>query len=467
MNPPQQRPDSFPHLSNSRPLIWDRAASGPAAQQFVARLFEELVAKDDRVRARRASDAKRLRAVLEVFALDLLMAAEEHPDRFIAYPLGRDDYATKLKRYSFQAATLTTVATVAGFLQASGYAAGTRGSYKRTDWGGGVSTGGGYRSRLRAAPKFLALVRELGVTPDDISSRGEFELIRLKAPSDGGRKDLQGYDDTDQTRAWRTELQHWAEVAAAHRITAPERLVAPDGRVRDEDDGAGELIDHRKAQLYRVFNDGRFDRGGRFYGGWWIGMSKADRAAITIDGEPVVELDFKAFYPRLCYDLEGVRLDLDVDPYEVPALNGRVDRKVLKVALNQLIAVGPEVAPRKPSGTTLPRRMSYRALLNALETQHTAILPWLRKARALELQRIDSEIAEGVLLHMTTTRARPVLPIHDSFIVALADEADLGEAMARSYYAVVEQQSGRGTWPVIDGWSSPSVLCEVDRRLGI
>ena len=276
-----------------------------------------------------------------------------------------------------------------------------------------------------------------------------------------------GYADNDQTRAWRSELQRWAEVAAAHRIVAPAGLSLPDGALKDEDDGAGELVDLRRAQLYRVFNEGRFDRGGRFYGGWWMGLSKAARASITIDGEPVVELDFKAFYPRLCYDLEGVELDPSIDPYEVPALKGRVDRKALKVALNQLIAVGPGVTPRRPQGANIPSRLPYRAVLEALETQHPAMRPWLRQARSLELQRIDSEIAGGVLRYITTETARPVLPIHDSFVVARRDEATLGEAMARTYRAVVEKWSGKGAWPVIDGWSSPAIRDGVSQRLDL
>jgi hypothetical protein len=195
--------------------------------------------------------------------------------------------------------------------------------------------------------------------------------------------------------------------------------------------------------------------------------STAARASITIDGEPVVELDFKAFYPRLCYDLEGVELDPSVDPYEVPALTGRADRKAVKVALNQLIAVGPGVTPRRPQGANIPARLPYRAVLEALEAQHTAMRPWLRQARSLELQCIDSEIAGGVLRHMTTAMDRPVLSVHDSFLVARRDEAALGEAMARTYRAVVQKWSGRGAWPVIDGWSSPAMRDEVLHRLGL
>jgi hypothetical protein len=260
-------------------------------------------------------------------------------------------------------------------------------------------------------------------------------------------------------------LQKWAAVAASHRIVNPNGPAVSREAMRDDGDGAGEVIEIRQAQLYRVFNDGRFDRGGRFYGGWWIALPKADRAAITIDGQPVVELDFKAFYPRLCYDLEQVGLDESLDPYDVPELRNRVTRDALKVALNQLVAVGPGARPRKPQATRLPSRLSYKAVLAALEQQHSAIRPWLREARATELQRIDSEIAGRVLAFMTTTMKRPVLPVHDSFVVARADEAALGEAMARSYRAVVEEMAGKGAWPVVAGWSSLAMKNEVSRQL--
>ena len=36
-------------------------------------------------------------------------------------------------------------------------------------------------------------------------------------------------------------------------------------------------------EYYRVFNDGSFELGGRFYGSWWVSLSKDIRKYITIN----------------------------------------------------------------------------------------------------------------------------------------------------------------------------------------
>lgn len=441
----------YRHLSESRPLRWDRIAGSAAARALVDQVLSELIeGETGRARARREADLLRLRRVLEAVLMDLIVVAGEEPGRYLAYPRRREEFSTARKRYQLPEATLTAVVTVAGFLEREGYVVSKRGGFSRTDWGSGVTTGKGFRSRMRPTSKFRARAALSGVSAADIALSGSMELIRLKGPVTGGRKELVGYTDTDQTVRWRGSLVQWANVANAHVIRLHNGEAAPGvAPAHDEGDGAGELVERSRCQLYRVFNDGRFDRGGRFYGGWWMALPKSARARITINGRPVVELDFKAFYPRLCYDLEGQSLDPDEDPYALPALHQAVDRSVLKVALNQLIAVGPEGTPRKPPNATLPRGLSYKALLSAMEERHAPIKPWLRAARALELQRIDSEIADRVLAYMTR-RQRPVLPVHDSFVVAVEDEGALAGAMLSSYQAVVMDVVGHRATAVID-----------------
>lgn len=450
--PPSALVADYTHLSESRPIRWDRTARSEAARAFVDQLLAELTeGETERERARRAGDMLRLRKVLEAVLMDLIVASSEEPGRYLAYPRRREEFSTARKRYRLPEATLTAVVTVAGFLEREGYVVSKRGGFSRTDWGGGVTTGKGFRSRMRPTSKFSARAALSGLSTADIALTGSMELIRLKGPVTGGRKELMGYTDTEQTVRWRGSLMQWANVANAHVISLHNGEFAPGvAPAQDEGDGAGEMVERSRCQLYRVFNDGRFDRGGRFYGGWWMALPKSARARIAINGRPVVELDFKAFYPRLCYDLEGRPLDPATDPYAIPAIGNRVDRSALKVALNQLIAVGPEGAPRKPPNTVLPRALSYRALLASIEDHHVGIRPWLRASRALELQRIDSEIADRVLGQMTS-RGIPVLPVHDSFIVSQAHGPALAVAMADSYDAVVKEVSGHHARPVIDG----------------
>ena len=65
---------------------------------------------------------------------------------------------------------------------------------------------------------------------------------------------------------------------------------------------------HAVASATRVFHDGRFDAGGRIYGGWTGLDQKSKRLHCTIDGEPVVEIDIRASQPTLLSSLLGYKL---------------------------------------------------------------------------------------------------------------------------------------------------------------
>lgn len=440
-----------PHLRNSRPLSWDRTPATPAALAAISDLLREMEASEARRRARRPDQRARLEAILGAVALDLFVAAGDEPDQWLAYSRRNEDYEVGRRRYVHPEATRLVVGQAADFLAAAGYADARAGSYQR-----GALGGRGYRSRLRATDQLIAFFTERGVGLADIGVREGAELVILKgAPSRrGGPKPLEEYEDTPTTQGMREALRAWAAVANAHQIRSAERQWDPTGHpLEDADDGAGETIERGWARLYRVFNNGSWTAGGRFYGGWWMTMSSAERARLTIDSEPVVELDFKGLHPRLAYHLVGQPLPPDDDPYDLGERFAAVDRGVLKVAFNQLLAVGPGGAIRKPAHVRLPRGMAYRDLLAALEEKHRPIQSWLRSARALELQHIDSQIAAGVLGYFTSAMRRPVLPVHDSFIVAARDEYKLGETMFLAYRAVTANLSGVSAWPVIKGWT--------------
>ena len=73
--------------------------------------------------------------------------------------------------------------------------------------------------------------------------------------------------------------------------------------------------------MTRVFNgglEGNWERGGRFYGGWWQQIDKEDPAKIYINDKPTLEVDFKAFHPNLLSNELGVKLS--GDPYDLGKL---------------------------------------------------------------------------------------------------------------------------------------------------
>src|SRR5262249_16842044 len=87
----------------------------------------------------------------------------------------------------------------------------------------------------------------------------------------------------------------------------------------------------------RVFNKGddpdfAWNMGGRFYSQGYTSyqqIPKDERLWMTIDGEPVCEIDIRASYLSIFYSWNGAYLDARQDPYDLPGL-GSEARSVVK-----------------------------------------------------------------------------------------------------------------------------------------
>ncbi len=66
--------------------------------------------------------------------------------------------------------------------------------------------------------------------------------------------------------------------------------------------------------MWRFFSRGKFACHGRAYG-WWQSIPGTARASMTINGEPVVEVDYSALHTTILYNVAGVRLN--GEPYDV------------------------------------------------------------------------------------------------------------------------------------------------------
>jgi hypothetical protein len=369
----------------------------------------------------------------------------------LAYSRNANDYGPR-QRYAHPKATGKLAAQVADFLASVGLVEHRRGFYRRREMAGGH----GFRSRIRASGELVAFLSEdFGIGADSIVTSPNAETIILKAPADDylGPKRLLPYEDTEETCKMRAELARLNAHLQGFSIDLEGDLEAALG----EGEGNDLLPIARQARLYRVFNNGRWDHGGRFYGGWWQMLSKADRQRLLIDGEETIELDFKALHPRQCYHLSGQPLGRDVDPYLLPGLMGEGIRPLVKVAFNQLLNMAKPGYPKAPleARQVLPKGTSYRDLIDAIEQNHKPIAGWFRQGRGLALQRIDSDIVDrvtGYLIH----RGICCLPVHDSFIVPRSAEFTLGQTMALAYRGALSLHTQVRALPTITGWSSPA-----------
>jgi len=166
-------------------------------------------------------------------------------------------------------------------------------------------------------------------------------------------------------------------------------------------------------------------------------LPKELRACMRINGEPIVELDYSALHIRMLYHMEGI--DYREDPY-VALCSNKGERKIYKLV--QLVSINSDdekqaiMAIRKElRENRIPFDITNNSLIRCLQKfkdVHKPIAKYLNTGIGLELQNLDSQIAERVLMAMTE-RQIPCLPVHDSFIVPARHEDRLREAMMRSY----------------------------------
>lgn len=450
-------------LSNSIPMPWDRVSSAPGWPEAMEAMLARLEATESRQRTRKKADRQRLLDTMSAMVAALYSVHAQDPQRWLAYSRDANAYGPAA-RYMHPAATAKLVGEVADFLVQQGWADHKEGFYRRRRLAGGR----GYRSRIRATGALAGFLSgPFGISPDSIELSLIAETIILKAPADayGRSKRLLPYADTAETLKLRAHLAALNAHLRTFRIDLEGDLPDPPVQAAAEDET--ELLPlPGSVRLYRVFNNGRWDHGGRFYGGWWQQLPKAHRKRLLIDGEETVELDFKTLHPRLCYHLKGQPLPREVDPYLIPGFTGPGLRDLVKVAFNQLLNLTSPGCPRAPAGArqVLPRGKRYRDLIAELERQHDPIADRFRRGEGLHLQRIDSDIAERVTDYLHH-RGICCLPVHDSFIVPRSAEFILGQTMALAYRGALSHHSDVRVLPVITGWTSGEIEEQVNASL--
>lgn len=195
----------------------------------------------------------------------------------------------------------------------------------------------------------------------------------------------------------------------------------------------------------RVFNVD-FEHGGRFCGPWWQNIPGDLRQRLTINGFPVVELDYGSIHPRILYWREGIEPPEDpyiVEPYGEPYRE--VFKKMLNTGINAATSTDAKGAVRdaiRKDGDLFRvfHRCMYNEWLNpawdAMCRAHKPIAAHIGSGAGRELQRIESDVAEHVMLKLKR-QGIPVLGIHDSFVVPNVYERELAAAMDEAAHVIV------------------------------
>lgn len=207
------------------------------------------------------------------------------------------------------------------------------------------------------------------------------------------------------------------------------------------------------APMVRIYNK-TFDRGGRFYamGSSWQNVTRAQRKAVTINGESVVELDYCTMHPAIlyaeagitaprdCYDITGYPRDLAklamfmlINAKTLPAARLAIahsdGRKICKDTKQRV--EDPEDKQfmqvlAEPGSQEAIRLASI--LINRLKAAHKPIVHAFHSDAGARLMKIDATIAEMVMVRMMD-QGHVVLPVHDSFLVQASQQEALETAM--------------------------------------
>jgi len=201
-----------------------------------------------------------------------------------------------------------------------------------------------------------------------------------------------------------------------------------------------ELIPPVVFSLTRIFNDGVFTRGGRYYS-TFQGFKSQLRLMLTIDGEPVIEVDYKGLHPSLLYQRAGLP-EPSEDAYTIEGY----PRKLVKKAFNILInrkkpapATGSlifylnknkkEYVDDKHPQPPIIDKLYCEALEKAIRDHHKSIEQFFCSGIGLELQNHDSLLCGSIFDYFLVKTDSIVLAVHDSFIVKQSDVHHLAEAL--------------------------------------
>ena len=305
---------------------------------------------------------------------------------------------------------------------------------------------GKYAARFRATPALLRLCSEHGVEPTKALDHFEFEYDLPKEPIQlRARKVGSFYSDTKLVgRPMEFERTPMVEMI--------------EGVVRELNEFfAKQTLRGGSHEGYvRIFHNGdvpgfAWKWGGRLYSQHFSEsyqvLPSDKRAAMTINGEAVAEIDIRASYLTIFLSLHGIQLDTETDPYELEGL-GSSDRSAVKAWMvatfgntkpirrwpPQMLQKSPELKQHRVAAITKAALAKYPALNAWGEPLKGRIHGWA------DLMNLESSVMIGTMLDLKNEYAVPSLSVHDSLIVPASKAEIAAKTLAQRFHGVTHVQ---------------------------
>lgn len=245
-------------------------------------------------------------------------------------------------------------------------------------------------------------------------AQGE-EIVLLKSKRADGdlsessaEVDYPDNETADQYRAILRQIQQ--------RLDVTPMVVINERRPSEK---TGLLIDVRMRRLRRVFTRERWDSCGRYYGAWWLPLSKEERLSrIVMEGRYVAELDFSSMMVRLAYGLAKAQ-PREGDQYAVPGFTQ--SRDCMKVLMSALLFDRPGFNRKRlpddaMDGLHKDEVRPAVEIIQALKNYHKPLLGLCGAGVGHDLFFQESQIMTTILLRMNALGITG-LPVHDAVYV--------------------------------------------------
>ena len=306
----------------------------------------------------------------------------------------------------------------------------------------------GFQSRLWASDDLKTKFKKAKFSKFQIHDHENREPIVLKYKN---KKLNDNYKDTHEVSRMRKVLTDYNSLLSKTHIDVAD-LEKPVIEIGEGKKTMRLQIDQRDKYVRRIFNNNRWDQGGRFYGGWWHRCPRAFRERITFDDIPGFEVDFSGLHIVILYAKENINYwaEINEDPYLLngiddldPSLDLRATAKLLMLtainAKNEIEAFGAfrQQAPRGSPERRLTNK-ELGAILSNLKRKHKPIAHKIASGAGIDLMYADSQITEKLIEKFTYEYRCPMLTVHDSYVVPWGYD----RILARDMQIAFEQITG-------------------------
>jgi len=309
-------------------------------------------------------------------------------------------------------------------------------------------------SRIWATDKLIKLFKEAAFSYFDINYSEGREVVILR---DADKREIE-YEENNSILEMRELLHQYNELLRKTFIDIQEletpRIKLKDDKLRKKRNKPTYVnISHHDKFTRRIFNNGSFNEGGRFYGGWWQRIDASHRSRIRLNNIQTNEIDYSSLHVVLAYakvDEDYWKLT-DKDPYSSP-IDGVESPEHIRDINKLFFLLSLNASNEKSLYKAFRSELDYKEypysfpdkvlakLLKDIKLLHPKIAHLICSGAGLELMNLDSRMVEYIIKDFVKTNT-PILTIHDSFIVQFGEEDRLLDLLKSAFSNISKQEN--------------------------